>query len=82
MEYTLQKTTLFCNSDFATVTSSAWTCQSNEKVLSLDLEEAEHFDDEVMMDLMRGSDGRVPSHFLMDPAMEMHDAKPTLFLQP
>ena len=62
--------TLYCNSDFATVTSSAWTCQSNEKVLSRYLEERNHFDYEVMMDLMRGSASRVPSHFLMDHAIE------------
>ena len=62
--------TLFCNSDFATVTSSAWTCHSNEQVLSLDVEEQTYFDDEVMMDWMRGSDSRVPSHCLMDQAME------------
>ena len=66
----MQNRRLFCNPDFATVKSSAWTCQSNETVLSLDLVEKEHFDDEVMMDLVRGSDSRVPSHFLMEGTMQ------------
>ena len=70
VEGTMQNRRCFCDPDFATVKSSAWTCQSNENILSLDLVEKDHFDDEVMMELMRSSDSRVPSHFLMDQTME------------
>ena len=79
MEGTMQNRRCFRNADSATVKSSAWTDQSNEHIMRFDLGEKERFDDEVMMGLMRGSDSRVPSHFFMDQAMEMHSAKPTLF---
>ena len=49
-----------------------------KNILSIDLGET-YFDDEVMMDLMRGSNSCLTSHFFMDQHMEMHGATPTLF---
>ena len=49
--------TLFCNSDFAMSRRSYGRANPMKKVLSLHIKE-KHFDDEVMMDLMRGSVGQ------------------------
>ena len=64
------KPMLFCTTDFATVTSSVWTCQPNEKSLESWSRRTNHFDDEVMMDLMRFGTAVCQVHFLMDQAME------------
>ena len=78
MEMHGAKPALFCNFGVATVTLSfiidvTIKCKRSSRIKI-------YFDDEVLMELMRCSGSCMPSHFLMDQAMDMHDAKPMLFL--